>query len=49
MFIFSVDVLLAIFVVFVVAPLTLITCVRLFLGILDYGRRVPPHTLRRIH
>jgi hypothetical protein len=49
MFTFSANILLAIFVVFVVAPLTLITCVRLFLGILDYGRRVPPHTLRRIH
>jgi hypothetical protein len=49
MFTFSVGILLAIFVVFVVAPLILIACVRLFLSISDYGRRVPPHTLRRIH
>ena len=49
MFTFSVGILLAIFVIFVVAPLILITCVRLFLSILDYSRRVPPHTFRRIH
>jgi hypothetical protein len=41
--------LLAVFVVFVVVPLILIASVRLFLSILDYSRKVPPHTLRRIH
>jgi hypothetical protein len=49
MFAFSAGILLAVFVLFVVAPLILIACVRLFLSILDYSRRVPPHTLRRIH
>ena len=49
MFTLTVDILLAVFVVFVVVPLILIASVRLFLSILDYNRRVPPHTLRRIH
>jgi hypothetical protein len=35
--------------VFVVVPLIIIASVKLFLSILDYSRRVPPHTLRRIH
>jgi hypothetical protein len=33
----------------VVVPLILIASVRLFLTILDHSRRVPPHTLRRVH
>jgi hypothetical protein len=49
MFTFTPGILLAVFVVFVVAPLIVIASVRLFLSILDYGRKVPPHTLRRIH
>jgi hypothetical protein len=49
MFNVTLGILLAVFVVFVLVPLTLIACVRLFLSILDYSRRVPPHTLRRIH
>jgi hypothetical protein len=40
---------LAILLVFVVIPLIIISCVKLFLTILDYSRMVPPHTLRRIH
>ena len=49
MFTLTAGVLLAVFVVFVVVPLILIASVQLFLSILDYGRRLPPHTLRRIH
>ncbi len=49
MFTFSAGILLAILVVFVVVPLILIASVRLFLSILDDNRKVPPHTLRRIH
>ena len=49
MFTFTAGILLAVFVVFVVVPLIVIASVRLFLSILDYSRRVPPHTLRRIH
>jgi hypothetical protein len=40
--------LFAVFVALVVVPLILIASVRLFLIILDYNRRVPPHTLRPI-
>jgi hypothetical protein len=46
---FTAGILLAVFVVFVVVPLVLIASVRLFLSIVDYSRKVPPHTLRRIH
>ena len=49
MFTFTVGIFIAIFVVFVVVPLIVIGSVRLFLSILDESRRVPPHTLRRIH
>ncbi len=49
MFTFTAGIFLAIFVVFVVVPLIVIGSVRLFLSILDESRRVPPHTLRRIH
>jgi len=49
MFSFPAGILLAVFVVFVVIPVIVIACVRLFLSILDDNRRVPPHTLRRIH
>jgi hypothetical protein len=49
MFTFSAGILLVVFVVFVVVPLIVIAGVRLFLSILDYSRKVPPHTLRRIH
>lgn len=42
-------ILLSVFLVFVVVPLIVIASLRLFLSILDYSRRVPPHTLRRIH
>jgi len=49
MFSSSAGILLAVFVVFVLVPLILIASVRLFLSILDESRKVPPHTLRRIH
>lgn len=49
MFTFAGGILLAVFVVFVVVPLIAIASVRLFLSILDYSRKAPPHTLRRIH
>jgi hypothetical protein len=49
MFPYPVEIFLVVCVVFVVLPLIIITSVRLFLSILDYNRRVPPHTLRRIH
>jgi len=49
MFTFSAGILLAVFLVFVLVPITVIACVRLFLSILDESRRVPPHTLRRTH
>jgi hypothetical protein len=49
MFTFTAGILLAVFIVFVVVPFTVIACVRLFLSNLDHSRRVPPHTLRRIH
>ncbi len=49
MFSIAGGILLAVFVVFVVVPLVLITSVRLFLTILDYNSKAPPHTLRRIH
>jgi hypothetical protein len=49
MFTFTAGILLAILLVFVVIPLIVVASVRLFLSILDYGRKVPPHTLRRIH
>ena len=49
MFTLTVGMLFAAFVVFVVVPLILIASVRFFLSILDYNRRVPPHTLWRIH
>jgi len=49
MFTLTAGILFAVFVVFVVVPLILIASVRLFLSILDYNRRVPPHTLRHIH
>jgi len=49
MFTLTAGILLAVFVVFVVVPLILMASVRLFLSILDYGRRVAPHTLRRMH
>jgi hypothetical protein len=47
MFSIAGGILLAVFVVFVVVPLVLITSVRLFLSILDYNSKA--HTLRRIH
>jgi len=49
MFAFTVSIFLAVLLVFVVVPLIIIASVKLFLSILDYSRRVPPHTLRRIH
>jgi hypothetical protein len=49
MFTFTAGILLAVLVVFVVALLIVIASVRSFLSILDHRRRVPPHTLRRIH
>jgi hypothetical protein len=49
MFPHPVEMFLVVCVVFVVLPLIIISSVRLFLSILDYNRRVPPHTLRRIH
>src|SRR5271167_1422499 len=49
MFTFTAGILLAILLVFVVIPLIVVASVRLFLSILDYSRKVPPHTLRRIH
>ena len=49
MFTFPAGMFLVVLLVFVVIPLIIIASVRLFLSILDYGRRVPPHTLRRIH
>jgi hypothetical protein len=49
MFTFPAGIFLVVLLVFVVIPLIIIASVRLFLSILDYGRRVPPHTLRRIH
>jgi hypothetical protein len=48
MFTLAADILLAVFVVFIVVALILIASVRLFLSILDYNRSVPPHTLRRM-
>lgn len=49
MFSFAAGILFVVFLVFVVLPLIMIGCVRVFLSILDYKRRVPPHTLRRVH
>jgi hypothetical protein len=49
MFTFPAGIFLVVLLVFVVIPLIIVASVRLFLSILDYGRRVPPHTLRRIH
>ena len=49
MFTLPAGIFLVVLLVFVVIPLIIIGSVRLFLSILDYGRRVPPHTLRRIH
>jgi hypothetical protein len=49
MFTFPAGIFLVVLLVFVVIPLIIIASVRLFLSILDYGRRVPPHTLLRIH
>lgn len=49
MFTFHVSVLLIVLLVFVVVPVIIIACVRLFLGVLDTNRRVRPHTLRRVH
>lgn len=49
MFTFPAGILLAIFVAFVLVPVIVIAGVRLFLSILDSSRKVPPHTLRRIH
>ncbi len=49
MFTFPVGVLLAVLFAFVVIPVIVITSIRIFLSILDAGRRVPPHTLRRMH
>jgi len=49
MFTFAASLLFLVFLIFVVVPLILIASVRLFLTILDYSRRVPPHTLRRVH
>lgn len=45
----TIGILFAVFVVFVLVPLILIASVRLFLSILDYNRRVPPHTLPCVH
>jgi hypothetical protein len=49
MFNLTAGILLAVLLVFVVVPLIIIGSVMLFLSILDYSRKVPPHTLRRIH
>jgi hypothetical protein len=49
MFTLPAGMFLVVLLVFVVIPLIIIASVRLFLSILDYGRSVPPHTLRRIH
>jgi len=49
MFAFPAGIFLMVCVVFVAVPLIIITSVRLFLSILDYNRKVPPHTIRRIH
>ena len=49
MFPFPVGMFLVVCVVFVVLPLIIVTSVRLFLSILEDSRKVPPHTLRRIH
>ena len=49
MFTFLAGIFLVVLLVFVVIPLIIVASVRLFLSILDCGRRVPPHTLRRIH
>jgi hypothetical protein len=42
-------ILLAVFLVFVGVPLIIVGSVLLFLSISDSSRKVPPHTLRRIH
>jgi len=49
MFTIPAGILLAVFVIFVVIPIIVIATVRLFLNALDYSRRVPPNTLRRMH
>jgi hypothetical protein len=49
MFRSAADIMLGVFVAFVVVPIVLVESVRLFLNILDRRRRLPPHTLRRIH
>ena len=49
MYSFPVAILFSVFLVFVLVPFIIIASVRLFLSILDYSRKVPPHTLRRIH
>ena len=49
MFTFTAGIFLVALLVFVVIPIIIIASVRLFLSILDYGHKVPPHTLRRIH
>jgi hypothetical protein len=46
---FAAGILLVVFLVFVVVPLIVIASVRLFLSILDYSHKVPPHTLRQVH
>jgi len=49
MFTIPFGILLVVLVVFVVVPIVAIGCIRMFLSMLDESRRVPPHTLRRIH
>jgi hypothetical protein len=43
------EILFAVFVGLVMISLIIAGTVKLFLGILDHGRKVPRHTLRRIH
>ena len=49
MFTIPFGILLVVLVVFVVVPVVAIACIRMFLSMLDESRKVPPHTLRRIH